>query len=255
MKIDTRKYIARFEEKLRAALNFWMKNSQDEMFGGIRHCLTREGRHFSTDKGVWMQGRAGWAFSYVYNHFEKKAEYLERAIYVCPFCCLSNFYSHGDLVRCERCGREVRYTEHMTLVGEGFDFPFTRVSEWYDYQSKFISELDELPASDEPLYTDEVKLVEVIVYERKNTLAEVATAKLYADRIDVLPRDGELLTLPFSEVSAISALGRKKINVYVGKQVYQLAGNERFCGLKYVNFYYKHKNVLKGEKHGSFLGL
>jgi N-acylglucosamine 2-epimerase len=26
-----------------------------------------------------MQGRAGWAFSYVYNHFEKKAEYLDFA--------------------------------------------------------------------------------------------------------------------------------------------------------------------------------
>ena len=79
MKLDTRKYIALFEEKLNVALDFWMKNSQDEMFGGIRHCLTREGRHFSTDKGVWMQGRAGWAFSYVYNHFEKKAEYLDFA--------------------------------------------------------------------------------------------------------------------------------------------------------------------------------
>ena len=189
----------------------------------------------------------------VYRH-KRKAEYLERAIYVCPYCGLSHFKSHGDVCCCEKCGREVRYTERMTLEGVGFDFPFARVSEWYDYQSKFISDMEELPAQDAPIYTDEVRLSEVIVYERKELISKTAEASLYADRIEVKYGD-ECLSLPFSDVIGVSALGRKKINVYIGKQVYQLAGDERFCGLKYVNFYYKHKNVLKGEKHGSFLGL
>lgn len=189
-----------------------------------------------------------------YRH-KKKAEFLERAIYVCPDCGLSHFYSRGDLFRCETCGKTWRYTEHMTLEGEGFVSPFTRVADWYDYQNRFVTELEELPETDAPLYTDAVKLSEVIVYERKQPIAETATASLYADRIEIAYGDGGLLSLPFSEVSAISALGRKKINVYVGKQVYQLAGGERFCGLKYVNFYYKHKNILKGDRHGSFLGL
>ena len=188
-----------------------------------------------------------------YRH-KKKAEYLERAIYVCPYCGLSHFKSHGDFCRCEKCGREVKYTERMTLEGVGFDFPFTRVAEWYDYQCKFIADMDELPMGDEPIYKDDVRLSEVIVYERKDLIAEKATASLYADRIEVKYGD-ERLILPFGDVIGVSALGRKKINVYIGKQVYQLAGDERFCGLKYVNFYYKHKNILKGEQHGSFLGL
>lgn len=190
----------------------------------------------------------------VYRH-RKKAEFLERAIYVCPDCGLSEFHSHGDLVRCGRCGKTWQYTERMTLEGVGFDSPFARVADWYDYQNKYVADLDGLPVTDAPLYTDTVKLSEVIVYERKRTIAETATASLYGDRIEVSYGDGSLLSLPFSEVTAISALGRKKINVYLGKQVYQLAGGERFCGLKYVNFYYKHKNILKGEKYGSFLGL
>ncbi len=190
----------------------------------------------------------------VYRH-KKKAEFLERAIYVCPDCGLSKFHSHGDLVRCEKCGKTWRYTERMTFEGVGFDSPFDRVADWYDYQNNYIAELDGLPVTDAPLYTDTVKLSEVIVYERKRPIAETATASLYGDRIEVSYGDGSLLSLSFSEVSAISALGRKKINVYVQKQVYQLAGDERFCGLKYVNFYYKHKNILKGEQHGSFLGL
>ena len=187
-------------------------------------------------------------------HHKNLAQYMERAIYVCPYCGLSHFESHGDICRCETCGREVKYTEHMELCGVGFDFPFARVSEWYDYQCKFIADMDELPAQDEPVYTDAVRLSEVIVYERKELIAQTAVASLYSDRIEVTYGD-ERLSFPFDEVIGVSALGRKKINIYFGKQVYQLAGDERFCGLKYVNFYYKHKNILKGEKHGSFLGL
>ena len=186
---------------------------------------------------------------------KKKAEYLERAIYVCPRCGLSHFRSEGDLFRCETCGRTVRYTEKLTLEGVGCEHPFRTVAEWYDYQNEFVSALALPEVSDAPLYTDAVSLFRVIVYEKKVKVAKRVRAELYFDRICLYYGDGESMVLPFAEVSAISALGRKKINIYVGKEVYQLAGDDRFCGLKYVNLYYKHKNALKGEEHGSFLGL
>lgn len=69
-----------FEEELfDYCLPFWMKNSPDEKYGGISHCLDRKGQKFSEDKGVWMQGRAGWSFSYLYNNFDKNPEYLKIA--------------------------------------------------------------------------------------------------------------------------------------------------------------------------------
>lgn len=190
----------------------------------------------------------------VFRH-KRKAEYLERAIYVCPFCGLSHFHSEGDLVRCERCGRAVRYTERLTLEGVGYEHPFGTVGAWYDYQNAFVSTLDTASLGDAPLYTDTVSLSKVIVYERKILLQKRVTAALYPDRICATHPDGKTLSFPFSEVSAVSVLGRKKINIYLGKEVYQLAGDDRFCGLKYVNFYYKHKKDLKGEDNGSFLGL
>jgi len=201
--------------------------------------------------GLFVDDRTETGF---YRH-KKKAEFLERAIYVCPFCGLSHFHSRGDLFYCESCGRAVTYTERMTLVGEGFDFPFASVAEWYDYQCEYVAGLDTSTDGEKLIYTDTASLSEVIVYERKLRMAKSATAMLYTDRVEIVPNAGEALVLPFSDVSAVSALGRKKINIYHGKQVYQLAGDERFCGLKYVNFYYKYKNALKGEKYGSFLGL
>ena len=53
-----------------------------------------------------------------------KAEYLERAIYVCPFCGLSEFESHGNEAFCKKCGKTVVYGEDKRIKGKDFDFPF-----------------------------------------------------------------------------------------------------------------------------------
>ena len=34
------------------------------LFRSVYTCLTRDGKVFSTDKSVWMQGRCAWTFSY-----------------------------------------------------------------------------------------------------------------------------------------------------------------------------------------------
>ena len=54
----------------------------------------------------------------------KSAEYLERAIYVCPDCGLSEFESHNDIIECKKCHKKVQYLPSLELKGQGFDFPF-----------------------------------------------------------------------------------------------------------------------------------
>ena len=66
-------------ELLDSCIPFWLKYSADTEYGGIMNCLDREGKVYSEDKSVWMQGRAGWMFSYIYNHIDKKEEYLTFA--------------------------------------------------------------------------------------------------------------------------------------------------------------------------------
>ncbi len=67
------------EELLEFCVPFWINNGVDNEYGGILNCLDRTGKIYSTDKSVWMQGRAGWMFSYIYNHIEKKQKYLDFA--------------------------------------------------------------------------------------------------------------------------------------------------------------------------------
>ena len=74
------KYYNQFKsELLDSCVPFWLKNGVDSEYGGVLNCLDKTGKVYSTDKSVWMQGRAGWMFSYIYNNIEKKQEYLDFA--------------------------------------------------------------------------------------------------------------------------------------------------------------------------------
>lgn len=77
--MDKAKYEKKFREELAACCKFWLDHSADDEFGGLINCVDRKGEVYSGDKSVWMQGRCGWTYSYIYNHIEKKPEYLKLA--------------------------------------------------------------------------------------------------------------------------------------------------------------------------------
>ena len=107
---------------------------------------------------------------------------------------------------------------------------------------------------EQELYTEKASVSEVIVYKNKNLLHKFAEVILHRDKL-VLKADGKVYEFPFSETSAITVLGKNKLNIYHNKKVYQLKSDKRFNALKYVNLFNRYKNIAKGEKDGEFLGL
>ncbi len=180
----------------------------------------------------------------------RRAEYLERAMYVCPFCGLSSFHSQGQVVECNGCHRQVAYGASLELKGVGFDFPFQYTTQWYDYQKQYVSGLDLNAYIQAPAYRDQANVFQVVLNKRKKLLQKDADVALYGDRILL----GDTV-LPFDACSGVTVLGRNKLNIYHGETVYQLKGSKRFNALKYVNFYYCHKNITKEGTYGKFLGL
>ena len=67
------------KEELTRCVNFWLKNGIDREFGGVYTCLDREGKIYSTDKSVWMQGRCGWIFAWLCHLYGPKQEWLEAS--------------------------------------------------------------------------------------------------------------------------------------------------------------------------------
>ena len=67
------------KDELFRVADFWLKNGMDHENGGIYTCLDVNGRVFSTDKSVWMQGRCGWIFAYLCHVYGVKKEWLDAS--------------------------------------------------------------------------------------------------------------------------------------------------------------------------------
>ena len=63
-------------EQLDKSVNFWLKHGMDPVNGGVYTCLDREGKIYSTDKSVWMQGRCAWTFAALCATYGVKEEWL-----------------------------------------------------------------------------------------------------------------------------------------------------------------------------------
>ena len=66
-------------KELDTVVNFWLEHGMDKKHGGVYTCLDREGKIYSTDKSVWMQGRCGWIFAYLCHLYGAKPEWLEAS--------------------------------------------------------------------------------------------------------------------------------------------------------------------------------
>ena len=64
------------KEELDRCVSFWLDHGQDKEHGGVYTCLDREGKIYSTDKSVWMQGRCGWTFAFLCTNYGPKPEWL-----------------------------------------------------------------------------------------------------------------------------------------------------------------------------------
>lgn len=186
---------------------------------------------------------------------KRLAEGLERAMYVCPGCGITRFRTQKDVIECCSCGKKVRYLPTKELVGIDGEFPFRFTTEWYDSQCEFMRGLDLTPYEAEPLFTQEsVLLSEVILNKKKRPLCKNATLKAFGNHFEILHGD-QITVLAYKDVSAVTVLGKNKLNIYFDKKVWQFKGDKSMNALKFVNLFYHSKNVREGNPNGQFLGI
>ena len=92
-------------ELLDRVLPFWLRHSLDRQHGGYFTCLTRDGAVYDSRKYVWLQGRAVWMFSKVYNELDRRPEYLDAARLILDFL--------------RRHGRDEKGRYYFSLTREG----------------------------------------------------------------------------------------------------------------------------------------
>lgn len=184
------------------------------------------------------------------------AEGLERVLYLCPDCGLSEFETAGDLLTCRHCGRQYRYLPNKQLQPLEGESDFRYVADWYEYQEAAIRTMDLSPYVEKAMYEDTANLSEVIVYDRKHLLKKNASIRIFADRLEI--RDGaEPMVLAYDDIRAMACIAGHKLNIFYRDVIYQLKGGRSFNALKYCNIYYHAKFVKEGHADGEFqfLGL
>jgi 1-acyl-sn-glycerol-3-phosphate acyltransferase len=189
------------------------------------------------------------------EYFHKRsAERLERLLYVCPECGLSEFESHGCEFTCKKCGLTVEYGEDKRLKATKGKIPFEFIGDWYNYQCDFINGFDVLSYTGAPLYTENAMFSEEIPYEKKVVIDESAKISLFGDRIEIRTAEG-VRAHTFDDIRVMTVLGRNKLNFYLGERVFQLKGSERFNAVKFMNIYFRYKNIKEDNGNGKFLGI
>jgi N-acylglucosamine 2-epimerase len=76
---------------------FWLRHAPDPIHGGIFNCLDRDGSVYNTDKAMWIQCRAAWMFSKLYNELERREEWLNAARQAYEFITRHGFDKDGRM--------------------------------------------------------------------------------------------------------------------------------------------------------------
>lgn len=183
------------------------------------------------------------------------AEGLERVIYVCPHCGLSEFSTQGDLLQCDHCGKQYRYLPDKRLEAVEGDTAFRYVADWYDYQERYIRSLDLTGYFQTPLYRDTADVVEVIVYDKKHPVLSAAPVALFADRLEI--GESSRMVLAYDDIKSMACIADHKLNIFYQDTIYQLKGDRHFNALKYCNIFYHAKYIREAHSDSEFqfLGL
>lgn len=75
---------------------FWERHSIDHKHGGYFTCLNRDGTVYDTDKFIWLQARQVWTFAMLYNHVEKRPNWLKIAHHGADFLRQNGMDSDGN---------------------------------------------------------------------------------------------------------------------------------------------------------------
>lgn len=173
---------------------------------------------------------------------KKRAEKLERVLYLCPTCGHTDgIYSEGNKVKCHHCGLEVEYHSDLTF-NMGL---FKTVNDWYKYQEEYIDKYEF--QNDEVIFKDDdVKLYDVSKGGKK-VLIGFGDISIKQDRF-ILSKHDNSYAIFLKSIGAMTVVGKNKLNFYVNNQTFQIKGGKHLNVLKYMQIYYK----IKGENNELF---
>ena len=155
------------------------------------------------------------------------AEHMETLLFLCPRCGRHHtLESHGDTVRCWKCGFSFTYLPTGFLSGQ--DIPFDNLRDWKRWQDGEIRRIcDE--ADERPIFTDTQMRTDEVESSKRLKLLGKGDMRLYKDRLE-LPG----VTLPIKEITGVAVQGPQNIYFTAGEHHYLVRSDMLRCTVKYL---------------------
>lgn len=169
---------------------------------------------------------------------KQSAEYLERVLYYCPDCKKEGYlHSQGNIFFCKNCGLSVKYTEYLRFETVKGYCPFQNIKEWHDEQFLRLKERVKKTENNnkETFFTD--TNVRLMVYRkgRRKQKLDKGSLVITADKLTLHGKTD--IVFEIKNITAMTVLGKNKINFYTEDNIYQLKGEKRFNALKYLRLF------------------
>jgi hypothetical protein len=226
----------------------WASNiRKGKSFGFVKEIIETDEIICLSDEELYIRIKDGLRVIETPNELKyrskKQAEKLERVLYLCPNCGkVGMIYSEGKKVKCHHCDLDVKYTDNLTLEG---NVDFKILNEWYTFQEEYIENFE--CKDDETIFADcDIKLYDVTRGQKKELII-YGNMEIQNGGFLFYNHRGNY-TFKLSEITALTVLGKNKLNFYIENRTYQIKGDKTYNALKYMQIYYK----IKGERNEFF---
>jgi len=189
----------------------------------------------------------------------RRAEYLETALYCCPKCRqYSTMTSRRSRFYC-KCGFQVRYNEYgyFEIPGKNGKHPppFTTILDWSKWQRNQINALAERMINlddNAPIFTDPDQKLFLVKRASHNIFHSKGSLYLYNNRISFVKKNSETVEFPFETIMDLSII-RKMILIFSTNEgkLYEIHSKHPRSAIKYLEMIKALKSLsrLSDEEH------
>ena len=167
-----------------------------------------------------------------------RAEYLERALFVCPSCRhIATLRSEGNAFTCTSCGYSVHYTLHGTFRSGKGELVFDNIREWNLWQvEEFKHQLASYVAKapDSPILRENDVRVQIGYKSMPLAPFHNGALELYADRIVLRPESGGSAEFPVRGIRGANVQNNEHWEFYSGADLFKITIRDpRGCTYKW----------------------
>ena len=179
---------------------------------------------------------------------KRRAEYLEKMLFVCPNCLKMNtLKSKNEHLYCTNCNLDVIYNLDLSLGSKNSSFHFKYLIDWWNFQKRYVKELD---IKDGIIFEDDIILRLANPFKKRTTLYQ-GRMELTKDEL----RFGSLIH-ELKDIASATIVSGGKLIYQINDDNYLIKSkNKRFNPLKYIFMFNKLDTLMKKNNSDVYYNL